>query len=152
MDDFHVAYKCVGDLGTKSLSEAYGILAVKNNLGDFWFRSNCLSNIVGLGTTQKLTDSAKLSAELQYDVKDGKVKGVRGLPLFLRAGLSMNLANKSKLSLNFFFKDSLYLTAKQVFPVNANTVVTVSEQATISTLKGGLNPSYKLGFALEFKL
>jgi hypothetical protein len=51
MDDFHVAYKCVGDLGTKSLSEAYGILAVKNSLGDFWFRSNCLSKVLGLGTT-----------------------------------------------------------------------------------------------------
>jgi hypothetical protein len=93
-----------------------------------------------------------LSAELQYDIGEGKVKGVRGLPVFLRAGLSMNLANKSKLSTNFFLKDTVYMTSKLVFPVNANTAVTVSDQTTFSTLEGGFNPSYKLGFALEFKL
>lgn len=112
MDDFHVAYKCVGDLKEKKLSEAYGILAWRSQHGDFWFRSNCLSKVLGLGTTQKLCDSTSLSAEAQYDLAGGKVKGIMDKPLFLRAGVTWALANKTKMNMFLWARDTVHLTAK----------------------------------------
>lgn len=107
---------------------------------------------MGLGTTQKLCDAASLSAELQYDVAGGEVKGLLGKPFFLRAGLSWKLANKCKLSSHLWARDTVHLTNKLECPLNATTKVVVSDQVALSTLGGGLKPTYNCGFTMEFKL
>lgn len=95
MDDYHCAWKAVTDF--KGLSEAYGVLAVKNKTGDFYLRSNCLNRFVGIGCHVSPKDSFHHANEIQYDFF-GKNKGIYGYPVFWRFGGSYHFPNNSKLT------------------------------------------------------
>ena len=150
--DYHVAWKAVADLDQKKLTEAYGVLALKNEKGDFYLRSNCLNRLVGLGSFFSLNDNAHHAYEVQYDFY-GKNKGMFDLPLFFRFGGHYHLQNGAKLSTRLFLSNKWMFTNNFEVPIGKQIKVTVSDQADLwAAFKDPKNLGYKLGFALEFKL
>ena len=140
------------DIPNQKLSEAYGILALKNDKGDFYMRSNCLNRLVGLGCFYAVGARAHHAAELQYDFF-GKNKGINGLPLFFRWGGHYHLQNGAKLSSQLFCGSKWMVTHKLEVPLGKQTKVTVTDQADfLAAIKNPKSMDYKVGFAFEFKL
>lgn len=95
--DFHCAWKTVVDVNNKSLKECYGLLAWNNSgHGNFYFRSNCMKNLVGLGWSHNLKELGTHTTEAQWDFKDKKA-ALFGLPLTWRHGAFYKLGNNMKL-------------------------------------------------------
>lgn len=58
------------------------MLALKNEKGDFFLKSDCLKQLITLGCNHRHGLNAFHSVELGYDVK-GKMAGMFGQPLSL---------------------------------------------------------------------
>jgi histidinol phosphatase-like PHP family hydrolase len=89
--DFHCASKTVVDVNNMKLAEAYGVFAWMNTgHGNWYFRSNCLNKMVGLGCNYSINDKMHHATELQYDFNK-KTTGIYGQPLFWRWGANYHL-------------------------------------------------------------
>jgi len=64
-----------------------------------YLRAAGLTKFVGLGVGWTDASYGKMAAEAQYDLMK-KTKGVMGMPLFLRWGTSMKLANGCTMGYN----------------------------------------------------
>jgi len=122
--NFHCAWKLKTDL--KSLSEAYGLLALMNTqYGNFYFRSNCLKRFVALGCSYKISDNAHHATEVQYDFLDKKAAGINGLPLFWRFGAQYSVANGMKGSYHLAMGQKAMLNQMWEIPLSKQTKLTM---------------------------
>lgn len=150
--NFHCAWKLHHDL--KALTEAYGLLALKNTpYGHFYFRSNCLNRFVGLGCAYKVGEHGHHATEIQYDFKDAKAAGMFDMPLFWRFGGVYNTQNGMKGSLSAYFGKKWMVQQKWEVPFSKSTKVTFQDQGDIKAMfTDPKNASLKFGIALEYKL
>ena len=147
LDAFKVGWKCQADLTKKSLASAYGVLNWSDkDLGNFWFRSNCLNRFVGLGYSRKCGANDAMAAELQYDFQSSK-EGLFGKPLFLRYAHHHNWQNGLATTAQLNFGSTLWLTGKYAWKVNDNVGFTVTERFDLRNLN-----NWTKGIAFEMKL
>jgi len=150
--NFHCAWKLKTDF--KSLTEAYGLLALMNtSAGHFYFRSNCLKRFVGLGCAYSINENAHHATELQYDFLDSKAKGIYGLPLFWRFGGVYHTQNKMKATYQFAVGDKVIMNQKWELPISKSTKLTFSDQSDLkAAFMDPKNCACKFGVSLEYKL
>jgi hypothetical protein len=150
-ENYHVAWKAVTDINAQTLDQAYGILAMKNENGDFYMRSNCLNRLVSLGAFFALGKNAHHVYEAQYDFY-GKNTGMFGLPLFLRWGGHYHLENGTKITSRLFLGKQWLFTNHIDVPILKQLKLTVSEQADLyAAINSPKDLGYKMGIAMEFK-
>jgi len=153
-NNFHCAWKLVGGAKEKKLTEAYGLLAWNTSeMGDLYFRSNCLKNIVALGWGHKCTPDLTSNVELQWDMKKANV-GLMGHPFFFRAGFAMNLnSNKTKLTSMLNFGDKWWVTEKYEMAMTDNIKLTTTVRTDIkAAVTKPEAATVSAGFAMEFKM
>jgi hypothetical protein len=71
-----------------------------------YLRAAGLRKFLGLGVGWTDANYGKMAAEVQYDFLK-KTKGLMGMPLFLRWGTSMKLANDATFSANVCTLDNM---------------------------------------------
>ena len=118
--DYHCAWKMVMDVNGKSLKEAYGLVAANNTgHGDYYFRSNCLNRLCGVGASYKFNGGkAAHTTEVQWDFKNAS-KGIMGHPLFWRMGGHYHLQNGHKAHWNMLWGDKLSADMKFEVPISS---------------------------------
>jgi hypothetical protein len=76
-DDWHVGYKLEHDVNANALKSALGLIALKNQKGDFFFRSDILKQHFTLGCNHRHREFTWHSLEFTYDHKQ-KIDGIYG--------------------------------------------------------------------------
>ena len=151
-EQYHAAWRTLLDVNGKKMTDAYGILALKNSSGDFYLRSNCLQRLVSLGWFTKWCDNGFHCYEVQYDFK-GANRGIMDLPLFARFGWHYHLNNGSTLSSQLFAGNKWWWTSKWDLPITKQIKVTVQDQADVlAAFQNPKDVNYNVGVHFEFKL
>jgi hypothetical protein len=103
-DDYHLGYQLEHDL-TK-IEKCEGVLAMKNEKGDFFVKSDCLSQVVTLGCHHAVAKAEGHwhSYELAYDIKGDTIKaedGIQGHPVTLTIAGEKELTPDVRASMKF---------------------------------------------------
>ena len=119
--------------------------------GNYYFRSNCLSRICGVGTWWKGDNDNMHSVEAQYDFNNAQ-KGIAGMPLFLRYGGNYKLGPLTY-NMNILASDRFMWRDKTTFPLTDKVKLSV-ESATdltdMATNSENIKPNF--GATIEFNM
>ena len=143
------------DVNNKSLKEAHGIIAWKNQeWGAAWLRSNCLNRYIGLGWSGSIKDHGNHVVEAHYDAGKDAKKGFQGLPLWIRHGAAMKFSNGSSAKVSTVVGENVRVKGSLTLPVQDNLSLTINEKMNVDKwLKGDqAGAEYQFGVGLEFKL
>lgn len=116
MDDYHVGWRV--NMENNKLDSAYGLLAMTGSNGNYYFRSNCMTHLLGVGTWTTTDSGATHSLEAQYDLKKAN-PGIGGMPLYLRYGYA-NKLGALDYNCNIRWADNITWTDKVSFQINEN--------------------------------
>ena len=146
--DYHLGYKLEHDLS--KLKSLYGVLALKNEKGDFFLKSDLLKQQFSVGCNHIHGSGALHSIEVLYD-HSKKTNGIMGQPLTLGFGgeytLTPDITLKTKLNL----KDEAKLATSWIHRFDKNLRFVFSDEFNLTkTIKEPTKTNYNFGLLLEY--
>ena len=132
------------------MKSAFGIIALKNAKGDFFFKAECLKHHLIFGCNHSHKANTWHSTEILYDLKN-EIKGIRGLPLtFVWSGeYVLNPFSTMKYKLDV--KNEALTSFSWTQRVNDNLRIIVSDHYNLTRLfTDPSKTNYNFGCLLEY--
>lgn len=150
MKEYNLAYKI--EHNTKKFKSVLGLLALKNEKGDFFAKGDFLKQHFSVGCGHGHGPKSAHSYEVTYD-HSKETKGIYGYPVTAGFAGSYGISDDIVLKTKLEFKDQVKLGFSWIHQFNKNLKFVYADELNVTNaIKNPAETNYNFGVLFEFKI